>query len=544
MLKKIGLKNVRSFKDLKDLEIKPITVLCGTNSSGKSTILKSLLLWKQTLENLSYFDGFQLNGKYTNLGSLEDLLHNNTRNKVIKFNFKFEETTQKLELLYKMLIHERRNENLLGTAFSELVANTIPKETLQSADSIEVDFSLAYKINFKSEMGIDIKEYNLKIIPTENNDAKKSTGKRFIDDTHDSNNVELKITAINKDQIKIEWKNLLPLEKVNTNALASEFSDKLQNLKGKSHTLKKTGTGSYFSNILEFYVSSRTIGMQIELGLFPDGMAEFVRIIEDMKRVLTQYFSGISYLGPLREEPSRRYIFDDRVNDIGIRGENSAFLYNKYKDIVSEWYNTFDPINDKVISHVGTLEEAVRDWLDEIGIKDFCSVKSEELIRFYMSSSEFNEGRENLANDGRVNIADVGFGVSQVVPIVIEGLLMDSGSTLILEQPEIHLHPKMQMKLADFLLAMTLSGKTFIIETHSEHIINRFVRRIVEGESGLGDSFVGINFVRMTDKGSKIEKVKISQKKGIENWPDEFFDQTFGEQQNIMNAIIKNNQKE
>ena len=76
MLKKIGLKNVRSFKDLKDLEIKPITVLCGTNSSGKSTILKSLLLWKQTLENFPYIDGFLLNGKYTNLGTQENLLHN------------------------------------------------------------------------------------------------------------------------------------------------------------------------------------------------------------------------------------------------------------------------------------------------------------------------------------------------------------------------------------------------------------------------------------------------------------------------------------
>ena len=67
-----------------------------------------------------------------------------------------------------------------------------------------------------------------------------------------------------------------------------------------------------------------------------------------------------------------------------------------------------------MISHVGTLEEAVRDWLDEIGILDFGSVKNEELHRFSLRSSEFNEGR--------VNIADVGFGVSQVVPIVIEGL--------------------------------------------------------------------------------------------------------------------------
>ena len=70
MLEKIGLKNVRSFKTLKDFEFKPITVLCGTNSSGKSTILKSLLLWKQSLENLSTNRrNFVLNGKYTNLGS-------------------------------------------------------------------------------------------------------------------------------------------------------------------------------------------------------------------------------------------------------------------------------------------------------------------------------------------------------------------------------------------------------------------------------------------------------------------------------------------
>ena len=533
MLKKIGLNNVRSFKDLKDLEIKPITVLCGTNSSGKSTILKSLLLWKQTLENLSYFDGFQLNGKYTNLGSQEDLLHNNTRSKVIKFNFQFEETTQNLELFNTILNSEARNVNFPGTAFSELVINTIPEGTFKSSDSIKIDFTLAYKINVKSEMGIDIKEYNLKIIPMENNDAKKSTEKGFIDDTHDSNNVELKISVINKDKIKVEWKNLLPLEKVNPNALANELSKKLQNLKEKNHILEKTGTGSYFSNILEFYVSSSSIEMQKDLGFFPDGMAEFVRITEYMKRVLTQYFSGISYLGPLREEPSRRYIFDDRVNDIGIKGENSAFLYNKYKEEITQWYNTFDPINEKVINNVGTLEEAVKNLLDEIGILDFGSVKNEELHRFSLRSSEFNEGR--------VNIADVGFGVSQVVPIVIAGLLEDS-ETLILEQPEIHLHPKMQMKLADFLLAMPLSGKNLIIETHSEHIINRFVRRIVEGESGLRNSSVGINFIRMTDKGSKIEKVKISEKNGIENWPDEFFDQTFGEQQKIMNAIIKNKQ--
>ena len=103
MLKKISLNNVRSFRDLKDFELKPITVLCGTNSSGKSTILKSLLLWKQTLENLSSNEGFLLNGRYTNLGRQENLLNNNTKNKVIKFSFQFEMFSEEVKLYYANL---------------------------------------------------------------------------------------------------------------------------------------------------------------------------------------------------------------------------------------------------------------------------------------------------------------------------------------------------------------------------------------------------------------------------------------------------------
>ena len=97
-----------------------------------------------------------------------------------------------------------------------------------------------------------------------------------------------------------------------------------------------------------------------------------------------------------------------------------------------------------------------------------------------------------------------------------------------------------QMKLADFILSMGLSGKNIIIETHSEHIINRLVRRIVEDSTGKLNSIIGINFVKNTDKGSKYETVKISENNGIVNWPEEFFDQAAGEHQKIMNAIIRN----
>jgi len=536
MLKNIGLNNLRSFKNLKDLEIKPITILCGTNSSGKSTILKSLLLWKQTLENLSSNDGFLLNGRYTNLGTQENLLHNNTKNKVIKFSFLFEMSSEDLKVYYSMLQNEEKNEQNERCLFAELVHNTIPEKTLNSSNSIQIEFTIGYKINLKREVG-EINEYNLKIIPIENDKTKKPPKGRLSDDIQEPNNVELKIKPkISKDTkgaIEVEWKNLLPIQKANIHTLASErFAEKIKNLEKGFFVLGYTGSGIVnFSNILELSFSASQIQHLIDIGKFPEGMAEVNLIMENLRKFLTGYFSGISYLGPLREEPSRRYIYDNPVNDIGIKGENSALLYHKNRES-QVTYKTLDTIFDE---HpiVGTLEETVREWLDEIGILGFDSVKSDDddVFRFYVSSSEFNKEK--------VNIADVGFGVSQVIPIVIASLL-DQSETLILEQPEIHLHPKMQMKLADFIISMAISGRNFIIETHSEHIINRLVRRIVEDEKGKLNSLIGINFIKNTEKGSKIEKVKINEKNGIENWPDEFFDQAAEEQHKILDSIIQN----
>ena len=76
-------------------------------------------------------------------------------------------------------------------------------------------------------------------------------------------------------------------------------------------------------------------------------------------------------------------------------------------------------------------------------------------------------------NDSKkaVTIADVGFGVSQLLPILVLGLRSDESAILMLEQPEIHLHPKSQANLADFLLTLIEQGKRVIVETHSDHFM-------------------------------------------------------------------------
>jgi predicted ATPase len=145
----------------------------------------------------------------------------------------------------------------------------------------------------------------------------------------------------------------------------------------------------------------------------------------------------------------------------------------------------------------------------------------------------------NSAEKTSVSIADVGFGVSQVFPILLEGLRIEKGTTLILEQPEIHLHPKLQMFLSDYLLSLALSRKGVIVETHSDHMINRLVRRIVEDTSHNLDDLVQIYFVKNSENGSIVEPVEIDPVRGIVNWPEEFFDQGVNELEEIMRAGIQ-----
>ena len=139
----------------------------------------------------------------------------------------------------------------------------------------------------------------------------------------------------------------------------------------------------------------------------------------------------------------------------------------------------------------------------------------------------------------RIDISQVGFGVSQMFPIVLEGLRMEKGNTLLLEQPEIHLHPNLQMQMADYFISLALSGKRVMAETHSDHIINRLVRRIVEDETLNLKDLIAIYFIKPSEHGSVYEEINIDDTKGITNWPIDFFDQAANEQLRIMQAGLK-----
>lgn len=482
MLKNISYENFKSFKKLNNFEFKPITILCGTNSCGKSTIIQSLMTLKQTLESQSNEQVLLLNGKYVHLGIFNDIVFE-------------KKPTNIVSLKYTFIFNKSNSEGILRHYLRQL-SNAHPSD--------DVDFS---------ESRIDI---------------------------------ELKLRTVNR-QTKIKYMKAIRVEEYK---LIISFNS-------KTDKLKKYETFIYFKyaenkNYNIFWENVKFYNDEEAVSGNTKGVCEFINLFPTIKRVINGYdagttnlymffwrvkdiigniFKSYSYIGPLREEASRRYIYENEISEIGLKGENAAFLYMRdSKEEIKNFY-TFNSQTEEFSRKKVTLKEGVNEWLRILGIEGFDSKISNEVIYLNLNANPYN--------DTNVNMADVGFGISQVFPIILEGLRISENETLVLEQPEIHLHPKMQMDMADYFLSLALAKKNVIIETHSEHIINRLVRRIIEDDNKKLKDLIGIYFITPSKDGSNIELINIDESHGIVNWPENFFDQGAIEQEKIILAGIK-----
>jgi predicted ATPase len=133
-----------------------------------------------------------------------------------------------------------------------------------------------------------------------------------------------------------------------------------------------------------------------------------------------------------------------------------------------------------------------------------------------------------------VKLTDVGFGVSQVLPVIVECFYVPRRSIVIFEQPEIHLHPRVQAELADLFVDGIRAREggvdrecQFIIESHSEHFLRRLQRRIAEGKLEQKDT--ALYFVHTEGSTARIEELDVDRYGNIRNWPDEFFGDEMGD---------------
>ncbi len=250
---------------------------------------------------------------------------------------------------------------------------------------------------------------------------------------------------------------------------------------------------------------------------------------------------SVRYLGPLRDEPRSLYPLQalSSPTDVGPKGELTAAVLHlnarRQIDFVSS--RCFQVEKIEIKTEKARLREAVIEWLIYLGVAvDLqTSEKGKFGHEFRVKTSHSSEFQD---------LTNVGVGVSQVLPIVVTCLLAPAGATIILEQPELHLHPAVQARLADFFIAISSLGKQCIIETHGEYLIERMRLRIAGDMRDEVVKNTKIYFFEQKNGETSCRDVVVNRYGAIENWPDDFFDQSQKESERIVLSAIERRKHE
>ena len=260
------------------------------------------------------------------------------------------------------------------------------------------------------------------------------------------------------------------------------------------------------------------------------------RLITEATLYLDNYFaSSLKYLGPLRDAPKPLYPLAPAADphDVGLRGEHTASILELHKNKQIRYIpsdNFKSPVIDRKTA-TRTLETAVIDWLQYLGVASSVESRDQGKLGHELKVGLFD-------SDSTHDLTHVGVGVSQVLPILVMCLLVESDSTLVFEQPELHLHPKVQTLLGDFFLSMALCNKQCIVETHSEYFIDRLRFRIAAASSAneLNDKIMIYFVEKPSQESSAFQEVVINEFGAISDWPEGFFDQSQQQAEEILHA--------
>lgn len=251
---------------------------------------------------------------------------------------------------------------------------------------------------------------------------------------------------------------------------------------------------------------------------FPDEVQAYYQnaaFAADLVLELERMLKSVFYVGPLREYPKRLYLWSGEIPEhVGERGDRAIESILAAGD---REFN-FGPKQRKK-----PLQQVVAERLREMRLIHDFQVRP---------LGEHRKEYEVLVKTGpkspAVKLTDVGFGVSQVLPVIVECFYVPRRSIVIFEQPEIHLHPRVQADLADLFVDAIRARENgvprdcqFIIESHSEHFLRRLQRRIAE--EALSKEDAALYFVHSGGAGARVEELDVDDYGNIKNWPEGFF---------------------
>lgn len=265
---------------------------------------------------------------------------------------------------------------------------------------------------------------------------------------------------------------------------------------------------------------------------FPDQTFAYFQnagFLADLQLEFEECTRRIYYLAPLRDFPQRHYVWaGSEPSDMGRRVERAVDALLASRD-----RGPYISRGRGRGRRKQTLEERVAHWLEELGLIDSFTVRS------IKGGSNLYEVRvRKTPHAAEVLITDVGFGVSQVLPVIVLCYYVPEGSTVLLEQPELHLHPRVQAALADVFVDVAKNRNVQVIfESHSEHLLRRLQRRIADETIARSDA--ALYFCDVEDGESRLSELRLDDYGNVTNWPKDFFGDDFGEIAAIAEAALK-----
>lgn len=238
--------------------------------------------------------------------------------------------------------------------------------------------------------------------------------------------------------------------------------------------------------------------------------ALYLMITSEVAGWIEGMLGAVSFIGPLRDHPRRVYALSgEHPPNVGIRGEYAPEIIFRKRD--------------------PDLRQIVDTWLGKFsfGMRVGDNAYGEDAFSISVQ----------LAPDGAtLNLADTGFGLSQVLPLIVQSFYSDKRSILIAEQPEIHLNPRLQTVLADLFCEVASSGRGVIIETHSEHLLLRLRRLVAQGRMKAED--VSLLYVESSEGKSSVRPIALKSNGHIDNdeWPRGFFEDSLRESLELVAA--------
>lgn len=274
---------------------------------------------------------------------------------------------------------------------------------------------------------------------------------------------------------------------------------------------RKRGRGWYPKGPVRFYG-------------FPDEVVAYHQNADFVQELNLQHerlFNSLSYLGPLRTRGERLYSWTgNEPEGVGYAGENAiAAILAAEKRRISLGYKR----RSKLFSEIIGMK------LKEMGLI--------EGLRVLQISQERQQYEVKVRTHGSliwVDLPDVGFGISQVLPVLVQCFYAPHHSIIIMEQPELHLHPSAQAALADVLIDVINSRENgqersiqLIIESHSEHFLRRLQRRIAENR--IEKERISAYFADVSGRPAALRPLEIDAYGNILNWPQDFFGDEMGD---------------